>query len=130
VSFPILFKWLDSIVGDSAGAGKSVLIDEGEGDWNGETEGPVIFTLDFAEDLKISLMISMFKNKEFVINSFKLFPIGESNLAGCKWVDVSDKMVLEQCRTFFLHDNACEMRLKGKMQDHEPISFQDLQKLT
>lgn len=49
-AFPILFKWLDSIVGDGACAGKSLLIDEGWGDWNGETEGPVFFTLFFAED--------------------------------------------------------------------------------
>ena len=41
MSFSILFICLDRGAGDGAGEGEPQLVDEGTGEWNEETEGPI-----------------------------------------------------------------------------------------
>lgn len=44
---PILLNWLEGVAADSAGAGAGAgvaqLLDGGNGNWNGDAEGPIYF---------------------------------------------------------------------------------------
>lgn len=59
-----------------------------------------------------------------------IYVIRDLNLVDCQCGNESSKLVLGQrCGTAWLYDDFCDVNLTGNIQEHAPISLQDLQKM-